>query len=98
MVVGYDISRDGANKKVTYGALVASMDLQIESAKNKFFSTVAEHGNGTDTSNNLQINFSKALKAYANQHKYLPERIIFYRDGVGDGQVYSERCILSKLI
>lgn len=87
MSVGYDVSRDAKQKQKTYGALVATMDLGNRAEKVKFFSTVSEHQNGSETSNNMNINFIKALKAYTEMNGYKPEKIILYRDGVGDGQV-----------
>lgn len=52
-----------------------------------FFSAVAAHTNGEEMSNNLAVNVVKALKQYVSIHNVLPSRILFYRDGVGDGQV-----------
>ncbi len=36
---------------------------------------------------NLKVCMSKALQKYLDVNKTYPERIIIYRDGVGDGQV-----------
>ncbi|KAJ6638517.1 Protein aubergine, partial [Pseudolycoriella hygida] len=83
MVVGYDVCHDTKDKSRSYGALVATMDMRV--AQN-YFSAVTHHSNGEEMSNNLALNMQKAVRTYAAQHKYLPERIFFYRDGVGEGQ------------
>lgn len=85
MTVGFDVCHDTRDKKKSYGALVATMDLN---QKVQFFSTVSSHTNGEELSNQLALNMRKALQQYREQHdQRLPERICFYRDGVGDGQV-----------
>lgn len=85
MVVGFDVFHDTKNRAVSYGALVASMDLR-ESCK--YFSAVSAHQNGEELSNELTLNFTKALKEYRLEHGSLPTRIIIYRDGVGEGQLH----------
>lgn len=85
MIVGFDVYHDTKNKAVSYGALVASMDLR-ESCK--YFSAVSAHKNGEELSNQLTLNFTKALKEYQAEHGNLPARIIMYRDGVGEGQLH----------
>ncbi|CRK90810.1 CLUMA_CG004500, isoform A [Clunio marinus] len=85
MAIGFDISHDPTNRSKSYGAFVATMDLK----KNvKFFSSVSEHKKG-EASGTIANHFIGALKAFKLEHKALPERIIFYRDGVDEGQNYS---------
>jgi hypothetical protein len=64
--------------------MVATMDLKQSI---KYFSAATQHNNGEELSNQLVININKALKCYREEHGCLPARILFYRDGVGDGQV-----------
>jgi aubergine-like protein len=52
-----------------------------------YYSSVSHHREGTECANNIALHMQKALLAYRDQHGYLPARIIFYRDGVGDGQI-----------
>lgn len=85
MVVGYDVSRDTKQKTQSFGALVASMDMRESTA---YYSTVSPHRDQNELSNDLALNFTKALKEYRNTHGRLPSKIIFYRDGVGDGQLH----------
>lgn len=84
MCCGYDVSHSTANRNKSYGAFVASMDLKRST---KFFSTTTEVTSGTEASENMKTYMHKALAAYHSEHGTLPERILFYRDGVGEGQI-----------
>lgn len=83
MFVGYDVCHDTRDKAKSYGAIVATMDMRKST---KFFSAVSAHTNGEELSNNLSLDMVKALKQYQLEHFSLPDRIMFYRDGVGEGQ------------
>lgn len=48
---------------------------------------VSHHCNGEELSNDLSANMIKALLSYRSVNGSLPEKIIFFRDGVGEGQV-----------
>ncbi|KAG5672135.1 hypothetical protein PVAND_002289 [Polypedilum vanderplanki] len=84
MVIGFDVTHDTATKSHSYGAFVASMDLR-ESVK--YYSAVSKHQNGQEIAGNIAIHFQQALITFKREHGTLPDRIIFYRDGVGDGQI-----------
>jgi aubergine len=84
MAIGYDVSHDTRDKSLSYGALVATMGTEN---KMSFFSAVSPHRNGEELSNELALNVNKALRSYKAIHNDYPEKIIFFRDGVGDGQV-----------
>lgn len=84
MIVGFDVTHDTRDRSKSVGAFVASMDLK---EKVQFFSAVSIHSSGNEESENIAVHMVKALKAYLNLHEYLPEKIFFYRDGVGDGQI-----------
>lgn len=84
MTVGFDVCHDTKDKSKSFGALVATMDL---TKKVEFFSTVSAHKNGEELSNDLALNMRKALQEYRSINGSLPNRIAFYRDGVGEGQV-----------
>lgn len=78
MTIGFDVSHDTNDKSKSYGAFVASMDLK---RKVSFFSTVSEHRNGEECSNNIGVHMQKALMAWREENGTLPERVLFYRDG-----------------
>ena len=84
MTCGFDVSHSTANRNKSYGAFVASMDLKQSV---KFFSCSSEHTNGTECSEHIKDYMQKALTAFTDEHGVLPERILFYRDGVGEGQI-----------
>ncbi|XP_029717566.1 protein aubergine-like [Aedes albopictus] len=87
MVIGYDVCHDTRDKSKSYGALVASM-YGAGCRHPKYFSTVNHHSNGEELSNFMAQNIIKALHSYrADFGNALPDRIIVYRDGVGDGQL-----------
>ncbi|XP_055386679.1 protein aubergine-like [Condylostylus longicornis] len=82
MTVGFDVCHSTRDKAKSYGAMVATMDLKVST---KFFSTVSEHVKGAELSNEISTNMTKALREYREVHGTLPDRILFYRDGVGEG-------------
>uniref|UniRef100_A0A1B0C901 Putative translation initiation factor 2c eif-2c n=1 Tax=Lutzomyia longipalpis TaxID=7200 RepID=A0A1B0C901_LUTLO len=84
MTVGFDVTYDVRDKRKSYGALIATMDLR---QCNSYFSTVSQHSHGEEMSSFLVVNMMKALKQYQHIHHEPPKRIIFYRDGVGDGDL-----------
>lgn len=84
MTVGFDVCHDAKDKRKSYGALVATMDLK---KKVEFFSAVTAHTNGEELSNDLALNMRKALQQFREINNTLPTRICFYRDGVGEGQI-----------
>lgn len=83
MVVGYDVCHDSREKSKSYGAMVATMDMKKRSS---FFSAITPHRNGEELSNELGLNIIKALHEYKAIEQCLPDRILIYRDGVGEGQ------------
>lgn len=84
MTIGFDVTHNTKDRSKSYGAFVATMDLNVCP---KYFSAVSAHQNGEEMSSNIELHVIKAMKAYREQHGTLPERIFFYRDGVGDGQI-----------
>ena len=84
MTIGFDVSHNTKDRSKSVGALVATMDLKV---CQKFFSAVSQHSNGEELANELASMVRKALLAFRDEHNTLPSKILFYRDGVGDGQV-----------
>ncbi|XP_075154889.1 piwi like RNA-mediated gene silencing protein aubergine [Haematobia irritans] len=85
MTIGFDVCHSAKEKNKSYGALVATMDLKLST---KYFSAVTQHMKGQELSNEIAMNVTCALKSYRAVHGTLPARILFYRDGVGDGQLH----------
>ena len=53
----------------------------------RYYSQCAFQHTGQELADNLKVCTGNALNKYRECNKTLPERIIIYRDGVGDGQV-----------
>ncbi|XP_011187514.1 protein piwi [Zeugodacus cucurbitae] len=89
MTIGYDVAKSTRDRSKAFGALVASMDMKTNAT---FYSTVAECSSHDVLANSLWPMMTKALRQYRKEHDgKLPTRILFYRDGVGEGslrQVY----------
>ncbi|KAJ8934127.1 hypothetical protein NQ314_013586 [Rhamnusium bicolor] len=83
MVVGYDVCRDTANKGKSFGAMVASLDKQIT----RYYSYTSEHRLEEELSDNFAAFLLLACHRFKEQNGRFPERILIYRDGVGDGQL-----------
>lgn len=84
MTVGFDVSHHPRDRSRSMGALCATMDLNSSSS---FYSTTMEYRDGNEMVANLDRYLTDALAMYKDIHKSLPERIVFYRDGVGEGQI-----------
>nr|WOZ50368.1 piwi [Sogatella furcifera] len=84
MVVGYDVCHDAKQKTKSYGALVASLN----ATWTRYYSSVTHHQHGEEIFKDLPINIIKAITKY-QQHNgnQLPNRLLIYRDGVGEGQI-----------
>lgn len=62
------------------------MDMRTTSSR--YFSSVCEHKNGEELAQGLCSGMIMALREYKTFHNgSLPNKILFYRDGVGDGQI-----------
>ncbi|XP_016658527.1 piwi-like protein Siwi isoform X1 [Acyrthosiphon pisum] len=83
MIVGFDVCHDKQNKNKSYGALVATMN----NSHTAYFSCVQPHESGQELSSYFAMSIAKALNKYRSINKSLPNSIIIYRDGVGDGQL-----------
>lgn len=58
MTVGFDVNHDSTNKRKSYGAFVAALDVK---EKPRFFSSVSAHETGEECSNNIAIHMRKEL-------------------------------------
>ena len=65
------------------GALVSSLNNNFT----RYFSAVSNHTVNEELSNDISVNMFKAVRKFEEVRKTLPSTIIFYRDGVGEGQV-----------
>jgi aubergine len=84
MTVAFDVSIHPRDRKRSVGAMVATMDLKQSGA---FYSITSEYRDGNEMNQSLGKHMEKALEIYKEECGSLPEKILFYRDGVGEGQV-----------
>lgn len=84
MVVGYDTYHDKSKKGASVGALVASLNSNFT----RYISCVSTHHNENEMTNEIKQMMVKSLRKYQSEHKNEPpDRIFYYRDGVGEGQI-----------
>ncbi|CAG9764075.1 unnamed protein product [Ceutorhynchus assimilis] len=83
MVVGFDVCRDTAERSKSFAGMVASID----QACTQYYSMVTEHEFEQELSSNIANFMLLACKRFQQINKVIPDRIVVYRDGVGDGQI-----------
>ncbi|EFN87544.1 piwi-like protein Ago3 [Harpegnathos saltator] len=97
MVCGIDVyhSGVGSGSKQSVAGFVASLDVQLT----KWHSKVCMQASKQELTDMLQMCLVSAVNAYRRHNQVLPERIIIYRDGVGDGDLdYVVRYEVRQLI
>ncbi|KFP74741.1 Piwi-like 1, partial [Apaloderma vittatum] len=83
MIVGIDVYHDTVSGKRSIAGFVASLNQTMT----RWFSRCAVQGRGQELVDGLKTCMQTALRDWFKWNKYLPSRIIVYRDGVGDGQL-----------
>ncbi|XP_066986204.1 piwi-like protein Siwi isoform X2 [Macrobrachium rosenbergii] len=83
MVVGYDAYHDSTRRGSSWGAVVASFNKNLT----RYYGQVSRHINHEELTSNFCTNIQNALYHYSKVNGTLPERVIVYRDGVGQGQL-----------
>lgn len=83
MICGIDTYHDSERKKASVCAFIATYNQE----KTRFFSRATIQETHQELSNNLTITVKSACEFYKKQNGAYPDKIIVYRDGVGDGQL-----------
>lgn len=83
MVIGIDTYHDSAKRGRSAMGFVASTN----SILTRYYSQCMFQHTGMEMGDNLKVSTSNALTRYMEINKTLPDKIIVYRDGVGDGQL-----------
>ena len=85
MICGIDVYHAGIGQssKGSVAGFVASLDRMLTT----WHSKICLQGRHQELVDMLQICMISAIKAYYKRNKRYPDRIIVFRDGVGDGQV-----------
>ena len=84
MICGLDVFHDAKLGKKSVLALAASMN---NSATTYWSSSTVQDDAGQEGSNTLCTTMDGALQAFKKANGAFPARLIFYRDGVGEGQI-----------
>lgn len=83
MVVGYDAWAKNTTSNFKVGALVCTLN----DTQSKFISFAIKHRDMEELSSRIRGLLERALAAYKKENGSYPERLIFYRDAVGEGQI-----------
>ncbi|KAK2142285.1 hypothetical protein LSH36_977g02059 [Paralvinella palmiformis] len=83
MVCGIDTYHSAANKHNSVGGFVASINNQCT----QWFSVVCHQAPGQELIDGLKICLLRSLRRWHEANHTLPERIIIFRDGVGEGDL-----------
>ncbi|XP_069136145.1 piwi-like protein 1 [Argopecten irradians] len=83
MVIGIDTYHDSVNKGRSVGGVVCSINGSIT----RFYSRCTFQHTAQELNDGLKICIKDALRQYHQVNGRLPEKIVIYRDGVGDGQL-----------
>lgn len=83
MIVGVDIYHDSAGKKQSVCGFVASMNRNCT----RWFSRCRIHPVSQELVDGLKICMVSALTKFHEVNHMLPDKIMVFRDGVGDGQL-----------
>lgn len=83
MVIGYDSYHDSNQRGLAVGAVVATTN----QAMTRYTSMTTMHRNDEELLNQMKVCVTQAIRKYRDANQKTPSRIIFYRDGVGEGQI-----------
>lgn len=83
MVVGIDSYHDTLRKGSSVAAIVSSLNKSVT----RWYSQVSIQGPGQEWVDSLRACFISSLKKYHEVNHKFPDKIIVYRDGIGDGQL-----------
>lgn len=83
MICGIDVYHEANKKANSVSAFVAS----INPTFTRWFSQAGIQAQKEELLNGLCTGLVNALRAYRKMNNRLPDRIIIFRDGVGDGQL-----------
>ncbi|XP_078032612.1 argonaute 3 [Augochlora pura] len=86
MICGIDVYHGGGIGQSTKGS-VAGFVASLDKLLTTWHSKICLQGRHQEVMDMLQVCMISALKAYYKHNKCYPDRIIVYRDGVGDGQI-----------
>uniref|UniRef100_A0A8P0NCM2 Piwi like RNA-mediated gene silencing 3 n=1 Tax=Canis lupus familiaris TaxID=9615 RepID=A0A8P0NCM2_CANLF len=83
MFIGIDCFHDIVNRRKSIAGFVSSINQELT----QWFSQCIFQESGQELVNGLKTCLEAALKLWCKHNQFLPQAIIVYRDGVGDGQL-----------
>lgn len=83
MIVGYDACHDPRQKNKSYGAVVTT----YTNAYCHYYGTYTAHTKGEELSNDFALCIIKGCNIYKENNGHFPQKIIIFRDGVGEGNI-----------
>jgi len=83
MVVGFDVYHDSLTKGKSIGGFVASTNKHLT----RYYSRTTSQTIHQEIADQLKVCMISSLKKYHEINQCLPDPVIVYRDGVGDGQI-----------
>ncbi|XP_012234676.1 piwi-like protein Ago3 [Linepithema humile] len=83
MVCGIDVYHAGFGSGKSVAGFVSSLDAQLT----KWHSKICMQSSKQELVDMLQVCFISAIEAFQRHNGYYPERVIIFRDGVGDGDI-----------
>ncbi|XP_045881507.1 piwi-like protein 3 [Meles meles] len=83
MFIGIDCFHDTVNRQKSIAGFVSSINQELT----QWFSQCVFQESGQELVNGLKACLEAALKLWCKHNLFLPQAIIVYRDGVGDGQL-----------
>jgi len=83
MVIGYDSYHDSNQRGLAVGAVVSTTN----QALTRFTSMTTMHRNDEELLNQMKVCVTQAIRKYREANQRNPQRVVFYRDGVGEGQI-----------
>ncbi|XP_076473109.1 piwi-like protein 1 [Babylonia areolata] len=84
MLVGFDTYHDSACRGRSVGGVVATISKDFT----RYHSTVTFQTSHVELLNQLQSCVTSCINAYRRSNGAAPEKVIVFRDGVGDGQLH----------
>lgn len=91
MIVGFDVCHSGRSKGGSFGAMVATMDREFT----RYFSCVQPHDGKVELCSYIGAMLLKAVVRYRENNQNVPEKIIMYRDGIGEGNIH--HCLIQEV-
>lgn len=90
MLIGADVYHNTRDKRQSVIGFCSSLDSEFS----KYFSRIrVQEKKGEEIMRSISNLIREAIEQYEKFNKFLPELIIFYRDGVGQGQIDDVRNI-----